>query len=74
LAIAAGPLLPLAMRIDSPMLLSPRITDDEMDVELGWHVGLDVTQIRAPSCGLPPLTPSSRNSQDFVSEFPGRNT
>jgi putative transposase len=31
-------------------------------------------QILAHSCGLRPLTRSSRNSRDFVSEFPGRNT
>ncbi len=30
--------------------------------------------IHTPSCGPLPLTPSSRNSRDFVSEFPGRNT
>src|SRR5260370_2218174 len=32
------------------------------------------TQIHNPSCGLLLLTPSSRNSRDFVSEFPGQNT
>jgi putative transposase len=31
-------------------------------------------QIHDPSCGPLPLTPSSRNSRDFVSEFPGQNT
>ena len=31
-------------------------------------------QIRAPSSGPLPLTPSSKNPRDFVSEFPGRNT
>jgi hypothetical protein len=31
-------------------------------------------QIHVPSCGLLPLIPSSKNSRDFVSEFPGRNT
>lgn len=31
-------------------------------------------QIHARPCGPLPLTPSLRNSRDFVSEFPGRNT
>ena len=29
---------------DLGMLVSGVVVDDEMDVELGWHVGLDVTQ------------------------------
>src|ERR1700730_1544715 len=31
-------------------------------------------QIHTPTFGPLPLIPSSRNSPDFVSEFPGRNT
>jgi hypothetical protein len=29
---------------DIGMLVGSAVVDDEMDVELGWHVGLDVTQ------------------------------
>jgi hypothetical protein len=29
---------------DLGMLVGGVVIDDEMDVELGWHVGLDVTQ------------------------------
>ena len=29
---------------DLAMLVGGVVVEDEMDVELGWHVGLDVTQ------------------------------